>query len=72
MWCCCGIPLDFYCAMQTWRRQAVDTIKIDKGLFLTRDLIIGRGDNSLTSMIIQFEENQDRNLKITEQMKTSE
>ncbi|KAL6031451.1 hypothetical protein STEG23_005543 [Scotinomys teguina] len=30
MWCCCGIPSDFYCAMQTWRRQAVDTIKIDK------------------------------------------
>ncbi|KAL6030873.1 hypothetical protein STEG23_023922 [Scotinomys teguina] len=29
-WCCCGTPSDFYCATQTWKRQAVDTIKIDK------------------------------------------
>ncbi|KAL6076065.1 hypothetical protein STEG23_025994, partial [Scotinomys teguina] len=37
-WCCCGTPSDFYCAKQTWRRQAVDTIKIDKGqLVITVD-----------------------------------
>ncbi|KAL6030144.1 hypothetical protein STEG23_022007 [Scotinomys teguina] len=54
-WCCCRIPSDFYRATQTWRRQAVDIIKIDKGSFLTRDILIRRGDSSLTSMIIQFE-----------------